>query len=168
MFKVTHKETDFSSHELASRGPIVQVCIGLHQVHTKELIEKDKEIPKPFIGMALIDTGADQSCIDHTVIDDLGLLPIGETLVVTPDGTQDQCPVYPVQLKVGKLRFDLKDAIGLPISDMHPDNMIALIGRDILKHCFFIYHGPTGDWMLGLLSEDLQQQINQGLNPSLL
>ena len=140
MFKATD--------ELESRGPIVQVRICLHQVHEEILIERGNELPEPYIGMALIDTGADQSCIDHTVVDNLGLLPIDVTPVITPNGIHLDCHVYPIRLEFDQRGFDVNEAISLPIRDMHSGNMIALIGRDILKHCFFAYDGPTGDWRL--------------------
>ena len=138
----------FKATELESQGPIVQVRISLHQVHEEILTDRGNAIPEPFIGMALIDTGADQSCIDHSVVDNLRLLPIGVTPVITPDGIHLECPVYPIRLEFDKRGFDVNEAISLSIRNMHSDNMIALIGRDILKHCFFTYHGPTGDWGL--------------------
>ena len=40
------------------------------------------------------DTGATKTCISSSVIDRLGLIPIGQTMVMTPTGEKNSCLIH--------------------------------------------------------------------------
>jgi predicted aspartyl protease len=97
---------------------------------------------------ALIDTGASCSCIDPTVLGALGLQPTGKTPVITPitgehaieTDTYDVCiTIQPSDNQQPLTRAVISVcAIVLVHQGFH-----ALLGRDILKDCYFTYNGSA-------------------------
>lgn len=151
--EATHKITGLSADDLEQHGPIFEVNIGFHQKQSKIWRSEGYDVPEPMTGLALVDTGSDQSCIDHTVVDQLVEVPqISEAKIMTIDGAEIIRPIYPVRLEFGQLEFNV-EAICIPIAEiLCSTKVIALIGRDILKDCSFVYHGPTGNLTLSRFS----------------
>ncbi len=58
---------------LQLRGPILQVSITIEQNAGKGLVAQGKTLPTPKSGLALIDTGASNTCVDEQAAKDLGL-----------------------------------------------------------------------------------------------
>jgi hypothetical protein len=56
---------------LQLRGPVVQVAVMIEQSAAKALLSQGKTAPSKS-GLALIDTGASNSCIDEQAAQDLG------------------------------------------------------------------------------------------------
>src|SRR5580692_289494 len=57
---------------LVLRGPVVHVSVTIEQNAGKGLTVHGKSLPTPISGLALIDTGASNTCIDEQAAKDLG------------------------------------------------------------------------------------------------
>ena len=65
--------------------------------------------------------------------------------VVTLRGAGD-CPIYPVKFEVtGLPAIDVNGTVG---ADLKPMGLLALIGRDLLQHCTFVFDGKAGRYSL--------------------
>jgi predicted aspartyl protease len=54
------------------RGPVVQVSVTIEQNAGRALLAQGKTMPTPISGLALIDTGASNTCIDDDLARALG------------------------------------------------------------------------------------------------
>lgn len=97
--------------------------------------------------LGLIDTGADMTCIDPTVLQPLNLDVRGYTSMITPStgSVPVQVAQYDVSiiLKLGNAVHDVRAFSTVPVveADLAAQKIQALIGRDILNRCLFIYDG---------------------------
>ncbi|MBI3485737.1 hypothetical protein HY025_02220 [Candidatus Daviesbacteria bacterium] len=133
---------------LAACGPILTVEISiptsLAEVYTKE----NKQIPQPKIGWALIDTGATKTCVDDDVLTQLGVNPIDRTSIHGSSG-KHEVNIFPAHMRfptIPNFELDFSSAIGVNIQAQQVGGqpIIALLGRDILSRCLFVYNGPLG------------------------
>ncbi|HYH68506.1 MAG TPA: hypothetical protein VD866_27690, partial [Urbifossiella sp.] len=67
-------------------GAVVSVLIGVGKGERTRLRKANSPIPQPKAIIALIDTGAEVSCIDPSVVPGLGLASKGFTLANLPAG----------------------------------------------------------------------------------
>jgi predicted aspartyl protease len=97
-------------------------------------------------GRALVDTGAEVTCIRREVLKELGAFRLRWTIAQTPGGRVRQ-GVYLVSFAVPDLELNL-DSIRIPEVNLdgYPDDVIAIIGRDLLSRWHFAWHGPDGAW----------------------
>jgi predicted aspartyl protease len=130
----------------------MQIQIEIPAQLAAQLQKANQPIPKPVLGMALIDTGATCSGIDQTVVQQLGLQPVGVQKVGTAGGMHDQS-LYPARLSFPGTGFsaaESKQLLGVDLAGQvlaHLNApMIALIGRDILARFILIYNGPAGQF----------------------
>jgi len=152
-----HKHyVDFDRHMhipegLKSIGAVLQVEVNLPQPLIELMSQQGKPIPGPAVGMSLIDTGASLRCIDESVLVALGINPIGLISLGTAAG-QVQRPLFPAKLAFPepKLIVDLSRVVAVDLKGQTVQGMplIALIGRDILRLCQFIYDGSGGFFTL--------------------
>lgn len=142
--RATHNGGDTPSKTLEQKGPIIQVNLSWSQAAAETCLDEGQIIPQVLSGLALIDTGADQTCIDEEVVEKMQLRPTDKLTVTSFDSEPREELVYPVRLEfVGaSISMDIP-AIKRPIKKVRPQ-ITALIGRDILKHCLFVYNGITG------------------------
>jgi hypothetical protein len=99
--------------------------------------------------MGLIDTGASVSAVDAAVVRQLGIRPIGTISVGTAGGVQQQAQ-YPASFSfpgTGLPTIAFTFVIGSNLAGQQPP-IIALIGRDVLRHFVMIYHGNFGQVLL--------------------
>ena len=131
--------------------PVIAVEIGVPSAITKSLTKAGKPVPAPVAGMALIDTGASQSCVHSDAIAGLGVSPVGSGNVGTPSG-QGSHYKYPARLNFTDMGFTIEfsSAIGVDLTGQLGGNMVVLVGRDILARCLFIYNGSSGCFTLAL------------------
>ncbi len=134
-------------------GPVLQVEIAIPSVLSGFLSAQNQQIPAPKTGLALIDTGATRSCVDSQVISALGVNPIGITVLGTAKG-RSRHHLYPAKFTFPAIRFEVEfgSVVGVDLSGQGAGNMqiIALVGRDVLSRCIFIYHGTKGSFTLAL------------------
>jgi hypothetical protein len=130
-------------------GPILQVLVEVPSPVAAKLQSMNSPIPAPAAGMALIDTGATRSAVDDSVIQALGVQPIGVVKVGTAAGFQEQ---YLYSAKFSFPGTNLPTLEFAQLTGVHLSGhvvphlnrpLIALIGRDILSRFVMIYHGPT-------------------------
>lgn len=129
-------------------GPIVRVKIGIHPHLAKLFKEKSRPIPSPIEGDAIIDSGATVTCVDHRIIDSLGIKPTGKTMSVGIGGTEEAL-IVACSLQIREHNFwsphvrchDLKKVA---------KGLVALIGRDLLRGMVFHYDGRAGTAYLDL------------------
>lgn len=123
------------------------------------LTDAGNPIPAPVTGVALIDTGATMTCIHETILkDQLGLNPIDVINAGTARGPVQQ-NVYPARIvgAVGQsFTLDLDRVAGVDLSGQTvatlpaPQQVVALLGRNFLSHCVFIWNGPGGFWTISV------------------
>jgi hypothetical protein len=137
---------------LATLGAVLQVEVNLPQPLIEFLGQQGRPIPAPYTGTALIDTGASMTCVDESVLTNLGINAVGLVSLGTAAGLV-QRPLFPARLAFPepKLNVDLSRVVAVDLRGQNIQGMplIALIGRDdILRVCQFIYDGSGGFFTL--------------------
>ena len=69
-------------------GPIVPLQVEIPTALAAQLRATEAQIPSPITGLALIDTGASVSGVDETVVQQLGIQPIGVASISHAGGSQ--------------------------------------------------------------------------------
>lgn len=138
---------------LAAAGPVLQVEVNLPQPLINLFSSQNKPIPAPTPGFALIDTGASRTCIDGSVLSNLGISPIGIVTMGTPGGSTS-CPLFPAKLGFPSINlvieFGSVAGVNLKGQVINGTPLVALIGRDVLSRCLLIYSGSGGFCTLAL------------------
>ena len=132
---------------LQFRGPILQVSVTIEQNSGKGLIAQGKSLPTPRSGIALIDTGASNTCIDEQAAKDLGLPVIDVANMQSASHEKHPCNIYPVQIITPIVTLNAPRAMGAALASQ---GLLVLIGRDVLQNCTLFYNGPTGQFTLSL------------------
>lgn len=128
-------------------GPCLHVEIGLPRALSAALQAAGQALPTPQVGVGLIDTGASATAVDEGLLLALGLAPTGATPIATPSGATQQA-LYACEIAFPGTpipALDLSVVIG---SVLAPQGIVALIGRDLLRHFLLVYNGPEGEWTL--------------------
>lgn len=134
-------------------GPLTRIEVHVPSALATLLQQETRPIPAPAIGWALIDTGASSTCVDSSVIDELGVPLIGTASVGTAGGVQTQA-VYPAGLRfpgMDDMHIEFSSVLGVTLKDQMtptPEPLICLIGRDVLETSLLVYNGMTGAWTL--------------------
>lgn len=132
-------------------GAILPVEVDIPKALFDLLTAKKQSTPSAIPGVALIDTGATKSCVDHLVLSGLGIKPIGLVKIGTAKGAT-QCQIFPARLRFPSLRlvvdFSSMAGVNLRGQVIQGTPLIALVGRDVLARCLFIYSGPNGYYTL--------------------
>jgi predicted aspartyl protease len=134
---------------LALKGPTIQVTVSVHRSIAQQLLQQGAPLPQPIAGRALIDTGASATCIDEGIAKQLGLPVVDTVQVATPSHASVQQNVYPAFIEVvgSSLVIDAPRAIGAALA---AQDLLLLIGRDLLQFCVLHYNGTTGQITLSL------------------
>jgi len=132
---------------LQLRGPILQVSITIEQNAGKGLVAQGKTLPTLKSGLALIDTGASNTCVDEQAAKDLGLPVIEVANMQSASHQKHQCNVYPVQIITPIVTLNAPRAMGAALASQ---GLLVLIGRDVLQNCNLFYNGPMRQFTLSL------------------
>jgi predicted aspartyl protease len=92
------------------------------------MLQQGQQVPSPISGIALVDTGASDTCIDGQAAQNLGLPVVDVVTMASASEASASRNVYPVTIEVYGLPFP----IGVPRAigaELHPQGLIALIGR---------------------------------------
>lgn len=139
------------SNLLRSAGPLVNVEISIPTALAQLFNQNKQPIPSPITGWAMLDTGAYRTSVDNTTIQSLGVSAVGRESTLTPSGHKDQ-NTYPAHFKFPGTTIDLdfNEALGADLKGQlfNEQPIIALVGRDILSACLFIYNGSSGMYTL--------------------
>src|SRR5262245_54910702 len=121
-------------------GPIVKAVIGVTMARHNALTKAGQPVPTPAIAHLLVDTGASCTCIDPSILRQLGLTPTGSVPIATPStGSQTvQRDQYDVGFAImGNTSSDTLFVEAMPVieSDFKGQGIDGLLGRDVLKRC---------------------------------
>jgi len=134
---------------LQQKGPVVQIIVGIQGAFAASLAQQGKPVPSPLSGLALIDTGASNTCIDEDAAKTIGLPVIDVGTMHSASHTRTPCNIYPVQFEIMpfKIRFESPRTMGAALREQ---GIMAIIGRDLLQVCTLFYNGLTGQITLSI------------------
>src|SRR6266446_2806673 len=132
---------------LASNGPILDISVSIPQALANLYARQQIPLPSPITGIALIDTGATRSCVHRPIMSQLGVNPIGVVTTGTAAGPASH-NLFPTHFTfpAGGIDLDFSAVAGVDLSGqiINGQQLIALIGRDVLSRGIFVYNGPLG------------------------
>ena len=129
-------------------GPRVHVTLSPFEDQIKLLAEKG-EIPITLVsGTALIDTGASVTCIDQSAARKAGLAIVDSGGISSATHANEIVPIFAGRLDIhGLSPVETFGAYGV---NLESQNLIALIGRDLLASCVLVYNGTDDSFSLSL------------------
>lgn len=130
------------SAALAPEGAMLDVVIGLSVSSIQTLRTALRPVPPSIPARAVIDTGAEISCLDSALVQALNLPFAGTVLTNLPALTI----VHPSGNARSNLTVGNLSALELPLSYL---GYQVLIGRDVLAGCRLFYNGPGYQFHLG-------------------
>jgi predicted aspartyl protease len=137
--------------QVVAGGPLVDILVGVSAEREEALKKASTPVPPPVPIRALIDTGASCTAIDPGALTSLGLTPTGSTPVHTPTtgNTAQNADQYDVSIVLLNPKLNLTfPTIAVIESKLSIQGIQALIGRDVLTNCLFIYDGQSGIFTL--------------------
>ena len=154
-----HRRGKRADQVLREVGALIRVKIDLPADLVDQKRQEQLTMPRPVTGLAMIDTGASESAVDHSVATQLELESTGPRKI-TGAGGKYESPIYVARFSFSGGLFAEFDGLqvtgeNLAICQWHvpPElqplgEVIALVGRDILQHLIFVYNGPAGAFTL--------------------
>lgn len=139
---------------LAPEGALVDVRIGLSATQVRLLRTALRPIPAPIAARALLDTGAEMTGVDRTLVQALALPTRGSTLTNLPaHGGLTLSFIHDAALTIahptGSAGQDLVirslAVLEIPLA---PLGYEIVVGRDVLARCRLLYNGPRGRFRL--------------------
>jgi len=133
-----------------ANGPVLTVVIGVSVARGDALMTAGQPVPVGISARALIDTGASCTCVDPSIPAKLELTPTGTVSVHTPSTctAAHLAEQYDVSLIIpgaGTHHVPLAlPAIPVMAANLTVQGIDALIGRDVLRDCIFVYNGSVG------------------------
>ena len=134
---------------LQAEGAVTDVSVGWSTARVQLTRAALRPVPPSVILRALVDTGAETTCLDGSLIRALGLPVAGTVIVNLPaHGGVIGGILYEASLTIlhpsGKARdhFVVQHVLMLDIA-LASLGYQAVIGRDVLKQCRFVYDGPA-------------------------
>lgn len=123
----------------------IPVQIGLHHAAHEAIVKSGEVPPKPIVGRGIIDTGASITAIDVAVAKKLTLEETGTIQLGTASGPT-AAPTYAFKLILADaLTIECTQGAGCNLGDQ---NIILLLGMDVLSNCILILNGPDGSFNL--------------------
>ena len=154
---IQDRNKDLNPSGLREMGAYFPIEVPVPTPIADLLTKQGTSIPSPVSGVGLIDTGATLTCIEETLlVSALRLNPIGVVNSGTANGPVRQ-NVYP-----GRIVFPTKswsmdfgrvvgvNLTGQVIREPEPRPIVALLGRNFLERCVFIYNGTMGSWTISI------------------
>ena len=140
--------------QLQNEGALVEVLLGWSAARAQQLRAALRPVPPPLQTRALLDTGAEVTCVDTSLIQQLGL-PFGGTVPANlpAHGGLTFTALHNASLIIlhpsGQTRDHLA-VVNLSVLELSlaPLGYRALIGRDVMTRCRFLYDGPRNSFRL--------------------
>ena len=136
---------------LAAEGAVIDLLVGVSDPRQQALLAANQPVPSPVPIRALIDPGASITCIEDSVLQPLALVPTGIVSMTTPStgATPAFCNQYDVSLLLSHPLIAYRFS-AIPVLECKAlsGTFKALLGRDLLRHCLFVYDGPAGRFSL--------------------
>ena len=137
---------------LGHEGGAVDLLIGVSYPRADALRAANLPIPPPVPIRAIIDPGASATCVEAGALQSLGLVSTGTISMTTPStgNVPVVCNQYDVSLTVVHPNVQMT-LPALAIVECQPlgGTIQALIGRDFLSVCLFVYDGVAQRFSLG-------------------
>ena len=116
--------------------------------HRQLLATQGKPAPDAIHGLALIDTGASNTCFDQQAALNAGLPIIDMGMMASASHAEQEVPVFAGRLVIPEFtNIDTEYALG---ANLDGQNLIALIGRDLLQSAVLVYNGTDGTVSLSI------------------
>jgi predicted aspartyl protease len=131
---------------LQVRGPVLEVTVTIEQNAAKALLSLGKTAPTRN-GLALIDTGASNTCIDEQSAQEMGLPVIDVGNMQSASHECHPCNIYPVQIITPVVTLNSQRTLGASLASQ---GLLVLLGRDVLQACNLFYNGPVGQFTLSI------------------
>lgn len=135
---------------MAEVGPVIPCEIRVPKARADWLVRQKAQVPQAIRGEILIDTGAATTCIDEAALKQLGLLHVAETRMSTPSG-EAPAKVYVCGVAFPGSNMPSIDSLQVLGVDIRRQNLIGLIGRDLLSRGILVYNGGMGYWSFSLM-----------------
>ena len=121
-------------------GPIIPVTL-------MPLVEGAKNTA--ISGRALIDTGAKSTCVNAISARQAGLTQVDSETMDSATHANQKVPVFTGRIIIqgANMTITAQRAYG---ANLTSQDLVALIGRDILQSCVFVYNGSDGSCSLSL------------------
>lgn len=139
---------------ITSLGAIIEVHVHVTVPLLGKLQAAGHAIPPPVLVRGLVDTGASSTCLDPSVIGQLGLLPTGSTPVHTAStaGRPQLRNQYDISVWLPIQRsakpHNIRRTLPVIETDLSNQGIELLIGRNILEGCLLVYDGAAGSMTL--------------------
>jgi hypothetical protein len=133
--------------DISSDGAVIDITVDVSRPRRRLLEKMNMPVPKPVHVRALIDTGSTTSGFSPRVFTELSIVPVDQVEIYTPStpaGSPHKCNLYDVVLSIiaGGQANPFPGSRVIEADCWLPTEPIeALIGRDILKKCYFQYMG---------------------------
>ena len=140
-------------YTLTETGPLVTVEINVPAAMKKYLLEKGLPVPQPKSGFALIDTGAFATAVDESIFTEMGIQHRCSEDQHSARRGHVECLSgnnYLSGLDVNELPMERILGCNLKWKTAADQEIIMLLGRDLLRHFLLIYNGPHSDVTLCL------------------
>lgn len=125
---------------LAVKGPIVEGVLTGPDVQQEAHTSRDDRIMSQN-GLVLLDTGASVTCFAIKAATNARLPTVGRGSMTSATHEDQPTPIFAGRLTFGGVNCPINHAMG---ANLMPQGLIALIGRDILRHGILIYNGADG------------------------
>ena len=90
----------------------------------------------------MIDTGATRTCFDGTAARKAGFPITGTATMASATHAKHEVPVFTGRIVMGNININVGGGLGANLTAF--DDLVALIGRDLLQTALFTYNGPEG------------------------
>ena len=134
---------------LQQLGPRVQITLSPLEAQIKSFADKGETSPTPVVGWALIDSGASSTCIDQKTAQKAGLALVDSGPMTSATHQNEIVPIFAGRLNISGLPQNIETTRAYG-ANLEPQGLIALIGRDMLANCLFVYNGPDGSFSLSV------------------
>jgi Retroviral aspartyl protease len=131
--------------DLQAEGALVEVQVGWSAGQARHLRQAQRPVPPALDARALLDTGAEITCLDTVLVQQLGLPLAQLALANVPAlgglraGAHYHASVIVVHPDPGQaLVFQHLLILEVPLTGL---GYQALVGRDVLDRCDFLYGG---------------------------
>lgn len=133
---------------LRAGGPLLPVEVAVPDALAQYLTQQGQAVPAPVIGVALIDTGASVTAVHQDVFTSLAVSAVGSATVGSANGPS-QKPTFPAKIsfpgtQLQGIGFNQVLSCDLTGQLVNGQQVIVLMGRDLLQHFILIYNGPGG------------------------
>ncbi len=142
-----------SAAVLGNIGAITSVVVSLPPAVEALHVANGGAVPAPETGASLIDTGASLTCVHEPLLQALGLHPTGTMEAGTANGRVQQS-LYYARVTFPQLGWasDLivagVDLTGQQVATTPPQDIVALLGRNLLQNWTMVWSGAGGHWSI--------------------